>query len=219
MKIHLIIATLLFIGLNASAQFTKGEKILSGNISFNANKNTYNNGTSVQENSTSSFGFNTSIGWVKSEKRISGFRVGYYNSLAKSNNGYDKTTNNGITVGIFNQHIKNFNKNIFGFLETSVAGGYNWGKYTNLASTTPDFSTDGYNIGGNVKLGIGYRITKHLIADATLTNLLGINYSHTNPEDNTIVFQSSKSDNFSISTGLSSFSLNNVAIGFRWLFK
>ena len=219
MKRQLLITTLLFIGLNASAQFTKGEKVLSGNISFNSNKNINNNGTSIQENSASSFGLNTSIGWVKSEKRISGFKIGYYNSLSKANNGLDKTTNNSINLGVFNQHIKSFNKDFFGFLETTLNGGLNWGEYTNFASTTGGFKTKGYNINTNANIGIGYRITKHLIADAILTNLLAISYSHSGPESISTVVQSSKNDNFSISTGLSSLSLNSVAIGFRWVFK
>jgi hypothetical protein len=219
MKKQLLIAILVFIGLNASAQFTKGEKVLSGNISFNTNKNTNNNGVSILENSASSFGLNTGIGWVKSEKRISGFRVGYYNSMSKANNGLDKNTLNSINIGLFNQYIKSYNKNFFGFLETNLNGGINWGKYTNFASTTGGYKTKGYNINTNANIGVGYRITKHLIADATLTNLLGISYSHSGPESNSTVLQTSKSDNLSISTGLSSFSLNNVAIGFRWVFK
>jgi hypothetical protein len=219
MKRQLLFVALLVIGFNASAQFTKGEKVLGANLLFNTSKTVNNNGSSVQENSNATFLLNTGIGWVKSEKRISGFRVAYYNTLQKNNNGADKTTSNGISAGVFNQHIKTFNKSFFGFLETNLNGGYVWGKYSNSNSTTGGFSTKGYNFNTNANIGIGYRITKHLIADATLTNLLAINYSHNGPETSTPIKQSSKTSNFSISTGLSSLSLNSVAIGFRWVFQ
>ena len=219
MKRQLLFATLLIIGFNASAQFTKGEKVLSGNLAFNTGKTVNNNSTSIQESSITNFALNTGIGWVKSEKRMSGFRVAYYTSLQKNNNGADRTTSNGINLGAFDQHIKNFNKNLFGFLETNISGGYTWGKYTNSASSAAIFKTKGYNIGTNANIGIGYRITKRLIADATLTNLLAISYSNYGPETNTPTMQSSKTSNFNISTGLSSLSLNSVAIGFRWVFQ
>ena len=219
MKRHLLFATFVILVFSASAQFTKGEKVLSGNISFNTNKNSNNNGLVVQENNNTNFYVSTSIGWVKSEKRISGFKVGYYNAITNNNNGVDNTKNNSINVGIFNQHIKSFNKNLFGFLETNLNGGYSWGNYTPMSSTTGGYKIKGYNIGTNANIGIGYRITKHLIADATLTNFLAINYNHSGPETNSTSIQSSKNSNFNISTGLTSFNLNNITIGFRWVFK
>jgi hypothetical protein len=219
MKRQLLFAALLVIGFNASAQFTKGEKVLSGNISFNTGKTVNIASASVQESASTNFALNTGIGWVKSEKRISGFRVGYFSLLQKSNNGADMNTNNGINLGAFNQHIKNLNKNIFGFLETNINGGYSWGKYTNTASSAPIFKSKGYNINSNANIGIGYRITKQFIADATLVNILAIGYSYYGPEADVPVVQSSKTSNFNISTGLSSISLNNVSIGFRYVFQ
>ena len=219
MKRHLLFAMFVVLVFNASAQFTKGEKILSGNIGFNTNKNSNNNGIVVLENNNTNFYVGASIGWVKTEKRISGFKIGYYNALTNNNNGFDKTTNNSITVGIFNQYIKSFNKNLFGFLETNLNGGYTWGNYTPMLSTTGGYKTKGYNISTNTNIGIGYRITEHLIADATLTNLLAMSYSYSGGETNTLPLQNSKNSNFNISTGLTSFNLNNINFGFRWVFK
>lgn len=218
MKRQLLFAAVLVIGLNASAQFTKGEKVLSGNFSFSTSKTTNTTGTVSQTNSGNNFFLNTGIGWVKSEKRISGFRVGYNNSTTKGNGGLSKYTNNFLSVGVFNQNIKPFSKSLFGFVETNLNGIYNWGKYTDASSST-NVNFKGYGASANASIGIGYRVTKHLIADATLSNLLSINYSQSEPDNSSTATTSSKSSNFSVSTGLSSLSLNSVAIGFRWVFQ
>lgn len=219
MKRQLLFAALLVIGFNASAQFTKGEKVLSGNLSFSTNKTTNTTGSVSQTNSGNNFFLNTGIGWVKSEKRISGFRVGYYNGLLKSNGGLAKSANNSFLVGVFNQNTKPFSKSLFGFVETNLNGVYNWGKYTDASSSINNASFKGYGANANASIGIGYRVTKYLIADATLSNLLSINYNQSEPDNSSTATTSSKSSGFSVSTGLSSLSLNSVAIGFRWVFQ
>jgi hypothetical protein len=218
MKRQLLFAALLVIGFNASAQFTKGEKVLSGNLSFNAYKsvNTSNNSASQEINSTRT-SFNTNIGWVKSEKRIKGFRVSYSNNVSKFNSGETKTTGNTINLGIFNQRIKSFNQNFFGFFESNLNGSYSWNKYA--SSVVNGVINHGYGINANGSIGLGYRITKNIIADATLNNLITINYNHTNPINTSATTSINKIDEFTISTGLSSLSLNSVAIGFRYVFQ
>lgn len=218
MKRQLLFGALLVIGFNATAQFTKGEKVLSGNLSFSTSKITNTTGTVSQTNSGNNFYLNTGIGWVKSEKRISGFRVGYYNGLLKSNGGLAKSANNSFLVGVFNQNIKPFNKSLFGFVEINLNGIYYWGKYSDAISGN-NVSSKGYGANANASIGLGYRITKHLIADATLSNLLSINYSQSEPDNSSTATTSSKSSSFSVSTGLSSLSLNSLAIGFRWVFQ
>jgi hypothetical protein len=220
MKRQLLFVALLVIGFNASAQFTKGEKVLSGNISFNTNKNVSTSGTTLQEYSVTSFSLNTGIGWVKSEKRISGLRIGYYNGFSKNAITSQSTlSNNTITLGVFNQNIKSFNQHLFGFFETNLNSGYSWREFKDANSTTSNFDYKSYAVAANANIGLGYRITKHLIADATLSNLLSISYSHSDPANSSTSSTNNKSDNFSISTGLSSLSLNSVAIGFRWVFQ
>jgi len=218
MKRQLLFAAVLVIGFNASAQFTKSEKVLSGNISFNTNKNVSTNATTTQENKISNFLLNTNIGWVKSEKRISGFRIGYYNNISKPNNGETKSTVNNISLGMFDQKIKSLNNSLFGFFETSFNGSYSWNKNFNYNLIPNKATYNGYGINANASVGLGYRINKHFIADATLSNLLAVYYTHTYPI-NTSTISTNKNDSFSISSSLSSFSLNNVAIGFRYVFQ
>lgn len=218
MKKQFLFAALLIISFNASAQFTKGEKVLSGNLSFSAYKsvNTSNNSTSEEINSTRT-SLNTSIGWVKSEKRIIGFRVSYSNNVSKFNSGETKTSGNTINLGIFNQRIKSFNQNFFGFFESNLNGSYSWNKYA--SSVVNGVINQGYGINANGSIGLGYKITKNIIADATLNNLITINYNHTNPINTSATTSINKIDDFTISTGLSSLSLNSIAIGFRWVFQ
>lgn len=218
MKRQLLFAVLLIIGFNASAQFTKGEKVLSGNLSFSTSQITNTSGTVSQTNNGTNFLLNTGIGWVKSEKRISGFRLGYNNGTIKGNGGSSKSANNFLSVGVFNQNIKPFNKSLFGFVETNLNGIHSWGKYTD-ANSSNNLSYKGYGAYANASIGLGYRVTKHLIADATLSNLLSISYGQSEPNNSSTATTSSKSSGFGISTGLSSFSLNSVAIGFRWVFQ
>lgn len=219
MKRQLLFAAVLVIGFNASAQFTKGEKVLSGNLSFSTSKITNTTGTVSQTNSSNNFFINTGIGWVKSEKRIAGFRAGYYNGLLKSNSGLSKSSNNSFTIGVFNQNIKPFTKSLFGFVETNVNGVYSWGKFTDASASNNNTSSKGYGINANASIGLGYRVTKHLIADATLSNLLSINYGKSEPGNSSTTSTTTTSSGFGVSTGLSSLSLNSVAIGFRWVFQ
>lgn len=212
MKRQLLFVALLVIGFNTSAQFTKGEKVLSGNLGFSSNKT----GTTVPANT--SFSISSGLGWVKSGKKIAGIRASFYGS-SYNNTLTSAYTSNGVGLGVFNQHIKNINKDFFGFFETSLSGSYYWGKYDNALSTNPavpNYKTNTYNLFANGNIGIGYRLNKFLIADMTLTNVFQIMYAHNEKKYDTY---NDISSTVNITTGLTSFNLNNIAIGFRWVFQ
>ncbi|MDI9366136.1 MAG: hypothetical protein QM541_14360 [Flavobacterium sp.] len=207
---QLLFAALLIIGCNASAQFTKGEKVLNGNLSFSTSK--YNN---VNQTTNSLF-IGAGLGWVKSDKKIVGVSLSYgYSSY--NNTPTSSASSNSAFVGVYLQNIKNIKGNFFGILNTSLNSGYHKQIYEDI-NTSSSYSSNGFSVGANSSLGIGYRISKRFVANMTLTNLVSVQYAQ-DKRKNDGFNATSNASSFIISTGLTSLSLNNTAIGFSWVFQ
>jgi outer membrane protein len=210
MKRQLLFAALLVIGFNASAQFTKGEKVLGGNLSFSTSK--YDDFNPP----TNRFSIGAGLGFVKSEKKIVGASLSY--AYSTYNNTLTSSANsNSVFAGVYVQNIKNIKGNLFGFLYNGLSSGYYKQRYLD-SNPSSSYSSNGFTFGANSNLGIGYRISKRFVANMTLTNLISLQYT----QDKRKIDASnatSKNSSFSISSGLTSFSLNNTAIGFSWVFQ
>lgn len=222
MKKKLLAASFMGITLLANAQFSEGQKVLSGSFAF-TNSNNANGIYSSNEVNQTSFYFSPSFARFKNPTTLIGYKITFatnnYIDKATSN----KTTNTSIGGGYFVQKIKPIGKDFFVFAETGINATYDWSKYSNF--TSPSFNLKGKSFGATAYItpGLGYKITPRWIADITLNNIAALSYSHGQNDyfDNSTstVRSNQKTDAVRFYTGLDKNALSNIGIGIRWLLK
>jgi len=222
MKPFLLITFLTGSFLFSKAQFTTGQKVLSGNVSFSRTNN-INPVYSSDANQTT-FNFSPSFGKFKNATTLIGFKLLF--GTSKTNQeaiGADyEQENSSAGIGFFVQKIKPLGKDFFLFAETGLSGNYMWAKSITPNQPYDEIRNKGFAIQVYVTPGLGYKITPRFIADITLNNIAYIGYSHVKTEykiSSSSPTTVEKSDALSIGTGLEKNALSNIGIGIRWLLK
>lgn len=197
----------------ANAQFSKGLVLLGGLLSYAENKYAstgYNNA----EQKTSSGNFTISIGKAISENAVFGLNLSYLPVSISNYYGYTTTPlnykNNGYGIGVFYRLYKSLGKEFYLFGEAGAV--YN-GSTQSGDSSGNKVLTGSVN-GASVYLmpGVAYKISKKFFLELSIPDLFYAGYSTGNT---TVQTQTTKLNQFTISTSLSSNPLNAVGIGFR----
>jgi hypothetical protein len=228
-KIFTYLSITYLIPLVTNAQFERGQKLIGGNVSV----------ASVSGNSTQAFDnrstyhvsntgalINPSISkfYKPTLLRGVGLIYSYGNYLNKeelpdNGNGY-KYYSHSAGINIFSQRFIPLGNNFFFTFQISGTFLYSFAKQSDFI-TKAFTKSNGYSLTAGLAPGISYKINNRFLFDAFLSNLLSAGYSHSNAVTNYPLPRETKthSNGFNIQSSLSSTTLGNIGVGFRWLLK
>lgn len=221
-----LLTLLLFISssLIVNAQFKKNDILLGGQLSYSYYSTSFdqpNSSYPTSDQKTNNGNITISLGKAINENTIVGINLSYLPSSTTNYQNYGPTLlnyqNNGYGVGIFFRKYKSLGKEFYLFWEESAS--YNWSNQSGKDSAgLKRISGSSWSTGIDLYPGIAYRISKHFFLELTIPDLFIARYykSNTVNQYGTVSeVQTSKNDNLSISTSLSSDPLNALGIGFR----
>ena len=223
--------TLAFLtSLSLSAQFTQGQKLIGGSVSFSTvsgdfAQNSFNN-NSINRTSNTGLGINISAAKFISPKTTWGVGLLYSytryivdQEVPAQGNNFKYALHSG-GVNVFSQRFITLGNNFF---FTILGGGtvsYNYNRQADLVSKATS-KTKGYSVDAALTPGLTYKINNRFLFDAFLNNFISASFQHVEGKSNYPLPQEAKthSNGFYITTSLSNTSLGNVGLGFRWLLK
>jgi hypothetical protein len=197
----------------ASAQFTRGNWLVGGTLSYNSSSQTYL-GT---DQNIHSGNFDVSLGRAISENSVFGVKLGYIYSQQSNyyqgNLGPLDYKTKTYSIGIFYRKYKSLGKEFYLFGE---AGAGYLGSNSSGIDDAGQKSLSGSGSGGQINFfpGIDYKISKKFFLEISIPNLFLAQYT-SDKTDAINGSQPSKNDQFTISTSLSSGPLDALGIGFR----
>lgn len=217
-KLILSVAALLFAG-TMFAQFSSGQKLIGGQLSFSRTKYQPVNQPGYEQQNNN-FGISFSYGQFSSPTKVFGFGIqyNYYDSRYTNTGAVTKSKNNSLGAYAELTKLQPIAKKLY--LAFTGTGGvnYNYGRNDNANSSYDE--TKGYTIYLSGGMGLWYQLNRHFILTGNVSNLLNISYSHADTRTfNTTgtLNGEGRSNSFALTTGLSSFSLNSFNIGVRYL--
>jgi hypothetical protein len=170
--------------LSASAQISKGEKMIGGELSFSTAKD--ETGDFFVHTKTTAFTIAPQIGFGLSKNWIVGAGLGYGLQVVKLtnfNNDYQKQTVSVASVGVFARKFQPFNDKIGIYGQLDVGAGFGKEKQT-VTQGSSSFTIEGNvnNITAMVKPGFYFKVAKRIVLEA---NFGGLGYTTTTykPED------------------------------------
>ena len=204
----------------ANAQFTKGQKVLGGNIGFAVGKSESSDNFTSSQNS---FTINPSFAKFTKSNQLCGIGMGYGYSRQKSespNNAQNSyIINQTIGVNVFSQRLYSMAKKLYFTLNTPASIYYMFGKNIVKSSNSINESMGkGYSINLSLAPGVSYQLNNRWLFDAYLSNLVNVGFSHNQSKSSTSNYKT-KSNNFGISSSLSNTNLGNIGLGFRYLLR
>ncbi|HEX8356509.1 MAG TPA: hypothetical protein VF610_03820 [Segetibacter sp.] len=224
-KVYTFSVLFCLLALAADAQFSKGEKVLGGNLGFSTDtsENYYNSVSGYKHTYVS---FAPSLGWFTKPQQLVGVGLiyGYNQQKLTNNNAGDPTKsyahNAGVTI--FSQRFITLGPKLYFTMQAGLSVAYSFGKsFYKTGSTDVATNNNGYGVNANLAPGLSYRLLNRVLFEGYLSNLINIGYNYTKSEPGNSSTSNNKSyqESFGISSSLSNSSLGNVGIGFRWLLK
>ena len=206
MKNLLLLCICFCIVVTSKAQFEKGQKVITGQFSFNTQSTRINSPSGVSNASDVFAAFSYSS--FSSPTTLKGFGF----NLVYGDNSTNSISN---SVGIFYNYTKleKLANRFFLTFDGTAAINYSQGNF-NPTKQTFIFSNVSLN------LGLLYHLNNRFLLSASLVNLASLSYSFS--ETNTSMVGSpavnTKRKGFYFNS-LRGFNLNNMAFGFRYLLK
>ena len=199
----------------ANAQFTIGEKYLSGAIAGHLADLDLNDNDGVE---SYSIHFSPAIHTFRSDKKAFGIKalLGYQYGKSSTPTAVTKHRQGTIGAGLFWQNYINLNKGFYLVMEKGFNGAFISGSDDVISGPVSDADITAYNINLYLTPGIGYKLTNRLIVGLNLNNILAIGYTHS---VNKTATSKSKSDALSVFSGLNNTNLGSVGINFGWKLK
>jgi len=152
-----------------------------------------------------------------------GFGVQYSYSDARYNSGSSsQLENKNNVVGAFIELTKLQPLARKLYLSFSGIGGANYNIGDTYYPNNTKSQTKGYNLYVNGGMGIWYQLTNRFVLTGNVSNLLSLSYGYGKTTsylvNNTSVIEGNNT-NFTLSTGLSNFSLGNFGFGVKYVLK
>jgi hypothetical protein len=214
MKKITLFAFAFFVCTIANAQFSKGEKYLSGSFSGQVNDYDLNDHAGTDSYSIS---FAPAFSRFVSAKKAVGLKIMAAYQYSKAYNP-DITTQRSTQfgLGIFSQNYLNLNKGFYLLLEKGISGIVGLG--SNDIANNPAASSDltQYSLGIYLAPGIGYKLSDRLIIGLNLGSIISANYTHSKIK---YPNYSAKNDALQVFSSLNNINLGSVGITFGWKLK
>jgi hypothetical protein len=214
-RILITLLIILSISSLANAQFSKGSILLGGQISFSG----YSSNNYYGDQNSHAGNFNISLGKAIQENTVIGINLSYLpyttsNYYSSYNPGPIAYSNNGYGIGVFYRKYKSLGKEfyIFGEAGAEYTGSTETGKNDSAIKVLTGSSSSGIIY---LMPGIAYKISKKFFLEITIPNLFAASFNNRTTTSQNTIPQTSKSNQFAISTSLSSNPLMSLGIGFR----
>lgn len=204
------------------AQFETGKRVIGGQFGISFYNNNFNT-TPATEQRSASISTSLSLSRFKSPTLLNGFGfyyVYYYgHSFIGNPTVEQKDYSHSIGAFINSTRLQPLARKLYLSFTGTAGAGYNFGK-TNYTSNTNYTQTKGYNVYLSGGMGLLYQLNERFLLSCGLTNLLNLsyNYGNTSSYSGTSVNKGTNSS-INLSSGLSGFTLNNVAFGVRYMLK
>ena len=208
-KIVLVFLFIPFCTLIASAQITKGSKLLGGGISFGNNKSE----TSINKTTQTASSISLSAGVAVTQNLIVGGSVNYGHSESEMNpSDHQETTNYG--GGAFVRQYLPLGKSFYLYGQTDL----NVSSFEGAETRGTDYfsETNGWGININLAPGVAYALTNKFHLELGFYNLASIGYNNSILDVSTMA-GNTKTENsfFGFSSNLNTSTPLNI--GFRFL--
>lgn len=204
-KFLLLFLVILSLSFAGKAQFTKGDVLIGNTFSYRSNS------SSTGINQTNHGGnFSVSLGKAINENAAFGINLLYgftnYDQIPNKTNFY--------SVGAFYRKYKTLGKGFYIFGEAGA--GYDGSKQSAKDNSGVEYTYSTSN-GGYISFyaGLDYRISKKFFLEISIPSLFIASFDNTTSTYQNANPQTSKGNQFGVTTGLSSNPLNTVGIGFR----
>lgn len=212
-KSSVALLLLLFASIFSYAQlFDKGKILLDGSISMNHSKTENANENAATTNGNLSL----SIGKAIKKNTFWGGSISIGHSDIKnelvntSPNNFliEKYKSNNIGASVFYRKYLALGNNFYLYGQSGL--GFSYGRSKSTYSNKTNYELKSYKIELGINPGISYGLSKKLLMNLSLNNLLNLSYSHNS--NNT-----DKASSLSFGSSLSTNALSNVGVGFSLL--
>lgn len=205
----------------ANAQFTKGEKMIGGQVSMGYN-NVTRSTPAIQKQHNFSAGLSPIFYRFINPNKVNGYGLSYFYSRQTTDIGLPIESNyQNHSVGAFFSQTKlqPIAKNVYFTLTGTVGANYQIQK-NNSNVSTGYYDAKGFNIFLRGGIGLWYQLNQRFILTTQLNNLVSVEYGYikttnTNGSNTT----SSTTNGVGFTTGLNGFNLNSLGIGVNYLLK
>jgi hypothetical protein len=221
MKKNLLLFTFLLSVCFVNAQFTKGQKMIGGQLEFN----TSNTNVSSQPgafNKSFIFGISPSFSRFTSASAFNTIGFSYvYNHSQFSIHTPNEQISDLHDFGVYVERMKleQLAKRFYFTYSGRVGLTYGFGKAA--YPITPNNTTEYNNYGVYASAGIGllYQVNQRFLLSCGLNNLISVYYNHTENKSNSGSGSKNSTNNAGFATGLSNISLNAISIGVKYMLK
>lgn len=194
------------------AQFNKGQRMIGGLFYYNLNINKSN--SIIYDNSSSGAQVSYSIFRNQMSYYSIGLNYNYY-SNSSDNHSFGYGINYGYT------QLQSLAKKFY--LGVSGSGSINQNQSKNYTvNGNLNSKTHGWNIEALGNVGIYYQLNNRFLLSTNLINLITIRYAHdqtSSLDANNNLIKTGEGNSWTINTGLTGFSVNNLGIGVKYLLK
>ncbi len=203
------------------AQFQTNQKLLGGQLGLSIFK--YNPDISIPNYQRGyNLGASFSLSRFTKPTLLKGGGLSYgFNHIENQVNTVNESRSNSHNLGLFLNRTKlePIAKNLYLSFSGNAGANLGFGKNRNINSG--NYSTNNnYTVYLSGGLGLWYQLNKRFTLTGELTNLLSISYTLSEYKNYAgTIMSKGNIQQFSLSTGLNGFTLNNFGIGLRYLLK
>jgi hypothetical protein len=207
MRIIFTLACIYLFALSSKAQFSKGTNQLSGYLGFTTVKS--DGGATDPDKKTKYFSFSPAIGHFYRNNRLAGLQLYFGGSYVDGYPAY-----NSVGGSLFLRQYAQLGKSDF-FVYAHERAGLTFGR---SSSYFPQgyVRTKSTVVFAGVSPGMSYAVSKRLLIDLSLPDVLSLQYERSKPTDKSVT-EAGKTSSFGISTGLST-GITSFGIGGSWAF-
>jgi hypothetical protein len=210
-KILFTLMTLLCSFTIANAQFSKGNILLAGTISYSSSSSTSSGTGAGTDQSNHNGYFSLSIGKAINENSVAGINFGYGHGSSSISPSQGGTKSDAYSIGVFYRKYKAMGKDFFLFGEGRA--GYSGSTGSATDNSGNQYASSHINTGFiEFYPGIDYRVSNKFLLEISIPSFFYVTYSASSNSDQN--GQTSKGSSFGISTSLASNPIYALGVGF-----
>lgn len=213
-----VLALFLLCSIGAgNAQFSQGQKAISGGIGLNTSTSESTSGPTAKQTNTS-FSIAPAFTIFTSPTMMTSIGVYYSHGTNKSVSGTSSATSKADGTGVFFTRTK-LNKlaNRFYFTYGGTASASLGFTKNATVPATPEISSNSWIVAVGGNLGLMYQLNNRLLLSTNLNNFLSASFSHGVQKNGGVATQ--KNNTFNFGTGLTATPLSNFSVGVMLLLK
>jgi hypothetical protein len=214
-----ITSLLVLITVASSAQIKKGSIFLGGDLGFSGGSTKPVENMPVTESKSTGFNISPLVGKAIKDNLIAGVGLYYSSNTLKQTapNAVNKSTTNYYGGNVWLRKYYDLSKSFYLFLNTSLN--------VNISDQKTDYNpgpnlskAKGFGINANIYPGVAYQMRKRFFLEASLNNLVSLNYGRTKYERKDELGNNSSyiSKNYGFSSSIAN-GTNPLQIGVRWI--